>query len=157
MAHTKIHNHTPQEKTKKIQPNNLHNALHPTITKTLIESFKITHLYYSSPLTCPTQLTQYHSLHNRDKIFGSMGHAQSTRWKGIGLAHPTDYNTIVEAIHWARMAAKEDTNTVTILITNHNDWTPQQLQFTTKGDIHILTTIPPHTIQYKPTTEWPKY
>jgi hypothetical protein len=87
-------------------------------------------------------------------FFGSMGHAQFTRWKGRGLAHPTNYNATVEAIHWARMAAKEDTNTITILITNHNDWTPQQLQFNTKGDIHILITIPPHTIQYKPTPEW---
>ena len=76
-----------------------------------------------------------------------MGHAHSSKWEGIGLAHPTDYNTTVEAIYWARMAAKEDTNTITILIVNHNEWTPQQLPITTKNDRHTLTTIPPHTIQ----------
>ena len=95
--------------------------MHPTITKILIESLKITHSYYSSPFTCPTQLTQYYSPHNRDKITGSMGHAQSYKWKGIGLAHPTYHKPTVEAIHWARMAAKEDANTITILIVNHND------------------------------------
>jgi hypothetical protein len=58
-----------------------------------------------------------------------------------------DYNTTVEAIHWACVAAKEDTNTITILILNHNDWTTQQVPITTKGDIHTLTTIPTHTIQ----------
>ena len=130
----------------------MHHTIHPTIIKTLIQSFKITYSYYSSPLTCPIQLTQYHSPHNRDKIFGSMGQAQNFKWKDIGLAHPTNHNTTVEAIHWARMAAKEDTNTATIFIINHNDWTPQQIDLTTNNDIHTLVTI-----QYNPTPEWPKY
>ena len=80
-----------------------------------------------------------------------MGHAQSYIWKGIGLAHPTDHKIIVEAIQRARMATKEDANTITILIVNHNDWTTQQIPFTTKVDIHTLATIPPHTKQYSPT------
>ena len=147
----------PKKIRKTILPNNLHHTLHPTITKALIESFNITHSYYSSLFTCPTQLTRFYSPHNRDKIFGSLGHAQSSRWKGIGLAHPMDYNTTIEAIYWARMAAKEDVDTVTILIINHNDWTPQQFPISTKEDIHILATIPQHTIQYNPTPEWPKY
>ena len=138
----------PKKKPKTILPKNLHDTIHPTITKTLIKSFNITHSYYSSPLTCPTQLTRFYSPHNRDKIFGSLGHAQSSRWKGIGLAHPTYYKTTIEAIHWARMAAKEDVDTITILIINHNDWTPQQFPISTKKDIHILATIPPYTIQY---------
>jgi hypothetical protein len=70
---------------------------------------------------------------------------------------PPDYNTTIEAIHWVRMAAKEDTNTFTILVVNHNDSTSQQIPINTKDDIHILATIPPHTIQYNPTSEWPKY
>jgi hypothetical protein len=55
------------------------------------------------------------------------------------------------------MAAKEDPQTITILIVNHKDWTTQTLPITTKPDIHVMTTIPPHTIQYKPTPEWPTY
>jgi hypothetical protein len=78
-------------------------------------------------------------------------------WKGIGLAYPTDHNTTVEAIHWARMTTKEDPNTTTILIINHKDWTSQQIPLTKNTDVHILATIPPHTIQYTPTPEWPKY
>ena len=105
----------PKKKPKTILPKNLHHTLHPIITNTLIESFNITHSYYSSPLTYPTQLTQFYTPHNRDKIFGSLGHTQSSRWNNIGLAHPMDYNTTVEAIHWAHMATKENLNTITVL------------------------------------------
>jgi hypothetical protein len=77
----------PKRKPKNIQPKNMHLTIHPTITKTLIESLKFKHSYYSSPFTCPTQFTQYHSSHNGDIIFGSIGYAQTSRWKGIGLGH----------------------------------------------------------------------
>jgi hypothetical protein len=90
-------------------------------------------------------------------IFGSLGHAHSSKWNGIGLAFPTDHNTTTEAIHWARMAAKEDTKTITILIINHTDWTPQTIPLNKHPDIHTLATIPPHSIQYNPMPEWPKY
>ena len=123
----------PKRKPKTIQPNNIHNTLHPDITKILIESFKITHSYYSSPLTCPIQLAQYYSPHNRDTIFGSKGHAQSSRWNGIGLAYPTYHKTTVEALHWARMATKANPNTTTILIINHKDWTSQQIPLTAQS------------------------
>ena len=103
------------------------------------------------------QLTRYNSPHNWDILFGSMGHAKSSRWRGIGLAFSTDHNTTLEAIHWARMAAKEDTHTLTILIVNHKDWTTQSLPLNTHTDIDTIATIPPYTIQYAPTPEWPKY
>ena len=147
----------PKKKPKTIQPRNLHQTLHPEITKTLINSFKITHSYYSSPLTCPTQLTQYNSPHNRDIIFGSMGHTKSSRWTWIGLAFPTNHNTTLEAIHLARMATKEDARAITILIVNHKGWTTQQLPLAENTDIHVMATIPPHTIHYDPTPEWPGY
>ena len=147
----------PKKKPKNISPTNLHHTLHPDINKVLIESFKITHTYHATPLTCPTQLTQYNSPHTRDIIFGSMGHTKSSRWKGTGLAFPKDHKSTLEAIHWARMAAKEDEHTTTILIVNYKDWTTQQLPLKDHADIHIIATIPPHTIQYVPTPEWPKY
>ena len=136
LSHTHTH-------TYIIQLNNLHHTLHPTITKTLIESFHITHSYCSSPLTCPTQLTKYSSLHNRDKILGSMRTAQSFKWQGTCIAYPTDHHTTVEAIHWTIVAAKEDINTTTIHIINHNDWTSQQISLTTNADTHTLATNPP--------------
>ena len=86
-----------------------------------------------------------------------MGHTKSSRWKGTGLAFPKDHKSTLEAIHWARMAAKEDEHTTTILIVNYKDWTTQQLPLKDHADIHIIATIPPHTIQYVPTPEWPKY
>ena len=147
----------PKKKPKHILTNNQHHTIPPEITELLINSFQITHSYYSSPLTCPIQITQYNSPHTRDIIFGSLGHAHSSRWKGHGLAFPPDYNTTLQAIHWARMAAKENTHTSTILIINHQDWTPQKLNLTNVADIHVIATIPPHTMQYKPTPEWPQY
>ena len=91
----------------------------------------------------------------RDIIFGSLGHAHSAKWNGTGLAFPTDHNTTTEAIHWARMTAKEDTTTTTILIINHTDWTSQTIPLNKHPDIHTIVTIPPHSIQYHPTPEWP--
>lgn len=79
----------PKENPKNILPTNIHHTLHPDITRLLISSFKITHAYYSSPLTCPIQLIQYNSPHNRDIIFGSLGQAKSFKWDGIGSAYPT--------------------------------------------------------------------
>ena len=55
------------------------------------------------------------------------------------------------------MAAKEDTNTTTILIMNHTDWTSQRIPLNNHPDIHTIVTIPPHSIQYNPMSEWPKY
>ena len=106
---------------------------------------------------CPTKLTYHNSPHNRDILFYLLGHAQSSRWNEIGLAFPTDHNAALEAIHWARMVAKEDTQTIAILIINHANWTPQTIPLNKHPDIHIITTIPPHTIHYNPTPEWPKY
>ena len=157
MAPSKICHHITKEKTKansttKPTPNpppRYHQNTHHDIPN---------HTYLLLiPLTCPTQITQFHSPHNHDIIFGSLGHAKSSKWTGTGLAFLLDYNTTLEALHWARLAAKEDPKTVTIIIANHKDWTTQNLPFTTKPDVHVMTTIPPHTITYKPTPEWPTY
>ena len=64
---------------------------------------------------------------------------------------PIDHNTTAKAIHWARMAAKEDTQTITILTINHTDWTTQTIPLNKHPDIHTITTIPPHNIHYNPT------
>jgi hypothetical protein len=143
----------PKRKPKKHNPNNNHQTLHPTTLQALIETYNITHSYYSSPLTCPITLTQYNSPHNRDIIFGSTGLAHSSKWKGNGLAHPPDLKTAMTSIHWARMAAQENHNIATIIIINHKE-NPLPI---THAEIHIIATIPPNTIQYNPTTEWPKY
>ena len=55
------------------------------------------------------------------------------------------------------MVAKEDAHTITILIVNYKDWTTQSLPLNTNDDIHTIANIFPHTIQYDPTPEWPRY
>ena len=79
----------PKKNLENCNPNNNHQTLHlPTLDK-LIEAYQITQSYYSSPLTCPTQLTQYISPHNRDIFFDWSGIAKSFKWMGTGVGHPT--------------------------------------------------------------------
>ena len=78
------------------------------ILNSLIKTFNITHSYFSSPITRPTLITQFHSTFNRDKIFGSLGTAFQHKWTGTGYAHPHNEETTLQAIHCARLAAKHD-------------------------------------------------
>jgi hypothetical protein len=88
----------------------------------LLTSFNINPSYFSSPVTCPIQLNQFYSPFSRDKIFGSIGKAFDHKWKGIGYVHPHDTTDLQHAIHWARLAAKKDPNTFTILIAPYTNW-----------------------------------
>ena len=78
--------------------------------------------------------------------------AQSFKWQGTCIAYPTDHHPTVEAIHWTIVAAKEDINTTTIHIINHNDWTSQQISLTTNADTHTLATNPPPLAPYNVAT-----
>jgi hypothetical protein len=69
----------------------------------LITTFNINHSYFSSPVTCPTQFTQFYSPFSRDIIFGSLGKAFHHKWQGIGYAHPTTqqtYNKPFNGLAW---------------------------------------------------------
>jgi hypothetical protein len=74
-----------------------------------------------------------------------MGHTKSSRWLGIGLAFPQDHKSTLEAIHWPRMAAKEDNQTTTILIVNYKDWTTQQLPVIGQANIYTHNSNNPTT------------
>jgi hypothetical protein len=67
----------------------------------LIETFKITTSYFSSPVTCSTQIDTFYSPFQRDSIFGSKGSAYTHKWKKIGYAHPHNTKNTHKAIHWA--------------------------------------------------------
>ena len=82
----------------------------------------ITHSYFFSSVTCSTLIQEFYSPFPRDKIFGSIGHAFSYKWKGIGYAHPHNEKETETAIHGARLAAKNDPNTITILTIPDNKW-----------------------------------
>ena len=88
----------------------------------IIDSFQITHSHFSSPVTCPTSLRQFSSPFLRDKIFGSIGTTFQHKWIGNGYAHPHTEKDTQQALHWARLAAKNDPDTITILITTDPDW-----------------------------------
>ena len=116
----------------------------------LTTSFNINHSYFSSPVTCPTQLSQFYSPFSRDKIFGSLEKAFDHKWKGIGYAHPNNATNLQHAIHWARLAAKKDPSTITILISPYTNWyqnfNPHSGLF---PNTHIIAHFDADTITYE--------
>ena len=116
-------------------------------------SFNIIHSYFLSQVTCSTLIKDFYSLFSRDKIFGSIRHAFSYKWKGIGYAHLYNEEEAEKAIYWARLAAKNDPNTVTILTIFDNKWyqnhTPYIGPFL---DTHVIAHIPVDTITYEEST-----
>ena len=100
--------------TKEYIPINNHQTLHSTTLKSLIETYQITHSYYSSPLTCPITLTNYNSPHNTYIIFSPTAYAHSSKGACNGLTYPPYHIFATMAIHWACMVAKEDHNATTI-------------------------------------------
>ena len=130
---------------------------HHSIPKILLHhittSFNIIHLYFSSLVTCSTLIQKFYSPFSRDKIFRSIGHAFSYKWKGIGYAHPYNEKEAETAIHWARLAAKNDPNTITILTIPNKKWyqnhTPHIGPF---QDTHVIAHIPTDIITYEEPT-----
>lgn len=120
MANPKIKIHHPPKKTQRcITPPITTRHCFGELSTFLSLSYKVTHLYCSSPLTCPTHLAQYNSLHNRDIIFYLSRHEQSSKWEGKGVAHPQDSRLAIEANHSAQRIVKEANNNITIVIFNH--------------------------------------
>ena len=119
----------------------------------LITIFNINHSYFSSPVTCPIQFTQFYSPFFRDKIFRSLGKAFEQKWKGIGYAHPHNAIDLQQAIHWARIAAKNDPNTITLLISKDIDWYHNLNPYTGPFvDTHIIAHFAANTIIYEELT-----
>ena len=130
---------------------------HHSIPKILLDhittSFNIAHSYFSSLVTSSTLIKELYSPFSRDKIFGSIEHAFSYKWKGIGYVHPHNKKEAKIAIHWARLATKNDPNTITILTIPNNKWyqnhTPHIGSFL---DTHVIAHIPKDTITYEEPT-----
>ena len=137
-------------KIPKNDPLKLSQYTLPTdILNHILDSFQITHSHFSSPVTCPTSLRRFSSPYPRDKVFGSIGTAFQHKWKGHGFAHPHTEKNTQQALHWARLVAQIDPDTLTILITTDPDWYqnlhPYEGPF---FDSHIITHFKADTIIY---------
>jgi hypothetical protein len=109
--------------------------------------------YFSSLVTCSTKINTFYSPFQRDSIFGSKGLAYSHKWQNIGYAHPHNTENIHKAIHWARLAAQESQNTITILTIPDEEWTMNDTPYKTKfDDTHVSIHFLPGTIIYKEST-----
>jgi ribonuclease HI len=67
--------------------------------------------------------------------------------KGHGFAHPPP-SFLPQSIHMARLAAKADLLSYTILINTDPNWHHTNPYHTEYPDTHVITYIPPNTLQY---------
>jgi ribonuclease HI len=153
----------PKEKSSKM-PNkatfaqNAHTAIPAQILEEIIGQFQITHSYFSSPITCHTNLKQFSSPHQRDQIFGSMGQAFDYKWQGSGYAHPPKHELTIQALHWARLAAQVDPKNQTILILTNPDWHSNKNSLENEyPNAHTIAYITPDTLKYHAHTGLAKY
>jgi hypothetical protein len=73
--------------------------------------------------------------------------------EGIGYAHPHNAIDLQQAIHWARIAAKNDPNTITLLISKDIDWYHNSNPYTGPFlDTHIIAHFAADTIIYEEPT-----
>jgi hypothetical protein len=115
----------------------------------IITSFNIKTSYFSSPVTCSILINTYYSPFQRDSIFGSRGTAFNHKWLNSGYAHPHNKENIQKAIHWARLAANENHDTITILTIPDDEWTTNDAPYKTIfEDTHVIMYFPPDTIIY---------
>ena len=147
--------HKYKHKIPKNDPlKNSQHALPKALLDHITMSFKITKSYFSSPVTCSTYVTKFFSPFPRDKIFGSLGNAFSHRWQGIGYAHLHNETEAQTTIHWAKLGAKHDPHTTTILTIPFINWyqifTPHLGPF---SYTHVITHISAYTTKYKEATK----
>jgi hypothetical protein len=130
-----------------------HYTIHTEILDQITTLFNIKTSYFSSPVTCSLLINTYYSPFQRDSIFGSRGNAFKHKWKGNGYAHPHNKENIQKAIHWARLAAKENQDTITILTILDEEWTTNDTPYKTIfDDTHVIIHFPPDTIIYSEPT-----
>lgn len=154
MAHPKIYDNSSQEKTQErtqsqqqppySSPND-NNPNHRCLPNTTLILLLV---HYIPGSTHNLQLALY-SRRSIWLIWTSQIIKMSRGWP----SPPSKPNFTMEAIHWARMAVKKDLNTTTVIVCHHK----AHHLTTIHDEMHIITTIPPHNIEYDPIFKWPKY
>jgi hypothetical protein len=126
-----------------------HYTIPTEIIDQIITLVNIKTSYFSSPVTCSTLINTYYSPFQRDSIFGSQGNAFKHKWIGSGYAHPHNKENTQKAIHWARLATKENQDTITILTIPDEEWTTNVAPYKTIfDDTHVVIHFSPDTIIY---------
>lgn len=128
-------------------PNN-HHTLSSLILGNLIQTFQSTHSYFSRPLTCPTNFSQYHFSHERKIVFYSLGLAFSTWWVGHKYAHLIDLKLLLKVIKWARLATYTTPKFVIIIIVTHDNWTNKRIDPLQQTHTTPIIIIPLFSMQY---------
>jgi hypothetical protein len=94
-------------------------------------------------------INSFYSPFQRDVIFGSNGLAYTPKWQNNGYAHPHNKENLQKAIHWARLTAQENQDTITIFTILDEEWTTNDTPYKTKfDDIHVSIHLALDTITY---------
>lgn len=143
------------------EPNNIPllrnpHTLPPHIIDNILQTFQLTHSYFSSPFKFPTHLTQYHSPHGRDKTFGSSNHTTSTEWACHGYAHITNIDLLPKTINWAKLATQSTYNYTTMITIMVEEWSNHHSNPLQQPNVIPIITIPPLTMQYPASPTLPR-
>ena len=103
------------------------------------------------------QLSCYHFPYEQDVIFGSLGLAFSTQWKGCTYAHITTLGLLPKIIKWARLATHTNHISTTIITITHNDSTNNPTNPLQRPHVTPILTIPTLILQYTKTLPFPTY
>lgn len=85
-------------------------------------TFHLTHSYFSSQVTCSTNIHKYYSPFPCDIVFGSISTSFQYKSTGSGFAHPFTDKETQQAFHWSRLPASTNPSNITILTTTDNKW-----------------------------------
>ena len=137
------------KKLKKDPLKTSQHTLPQNLLDSIIQILNISHSYFSSPTTCFTLTKNFYSPFARDKFFGSLGTAFQYKWKGIEYAHPHNEEMTQQAVHWARLAAKNDPNTITLLTIPDINWYQNYAPHTGPfPDTHVLAHFTADSVTY---------
>jgi hypothetical protein len=127
--------------------------LPPLLLTYLTTTFHLTHSYFSSQVTCPTNIHKYYSPFPCDIVFGSISTSFQYKCIGSGFAHPLTDKETQQALHWARLPANANPSNITILTTTDNKWYQNHNPLANPfPNTHLIAQIPLDTITYdKPT------
>lgn len=121
----------------------------------IIQRYSLIHSYYPTPL--PAQFTsQFCSLYPRDQIFGSVGPVHQHQWEGKGFAHQPTQELALQAVHWARIAARHSPESLTILLITKTQWLDMHHpNLDEHTDVQLIAYFSHSQQRYAPTPTFP--
>ena len=135
----------PRPPTQHIPLQAYHHVLLPPICDNFINTFQLSHPYFSSPPIYP--LIFAHINHhiwemNVWLIWANLLYPLGRKWLN------TNCIIVLEALKQAIVATQTNPNTTNVITLTHNNWLPNNLNLLQQRDWTPMSTIAPLTLQY---------